>query len=91
MEIKNFMGNPIILGEFPYSVTVQNIPASHSEDGVVCDFFTYPDLPGEERPRIVIVKNPGRTGRITVLSMRYPRQVIYIPNGEIIYDSAEVK
>jgi hypothetical protein len=85
MQIKNFTGNPISLGEFPYSVTIQNIPASHSNDGIMCDFFTCRYPFGDGRPRIVIVKNPG--DRITVMSMRYGRQSEFIPEGDVLYDS----
>jgi hypothetical protein len=85
MEIKNFTGTAIALGEFPYSVVVQNVPGCHSDDGIVCDFFTCPAPSGGQPPRIVITRDE-RLNRIRIAVARYE----FIPEGEIIYDSAGV-
>ena len=90
MEINNFTDTVIRLGEWPFGVDVQNIPLDHSDDGICCQFFLNKSLSGDGKPRIVIVK-PLSMERIIVFVMRHERQAIYIPEGEIIYDSAEVK
>lgn len=41
MEINNFTGQPIRIGEYPHSLDVMNIPGDHSSHGVLARFCTY--------------------------------------------------
>lgn len=90
MEIKNFADTIIRLGEWPFGVDIQNIPIEHSDEGLCCEFFLNKSLAGDEKPRIIIV-TPLNTDRVIVFVMRHKRQAIWIPDGEIIYDSEDVK
>jgi len=86
MEINNFTDTIIRIGEWPFGVDIQNIPMDHSDEGICCEFFLNKSLEGDEKPRIVIIKSQ-HTERISVMVMRHARQAVYIPDGEIIYDS----
>lgn len=89
MEIINFTGNNIRLGEFPHCVDVTNIPNNHSNHGVMCAFFTYNY---NEGARIMLVKPKDYGHELRLLVLKWDEQLKDIPfmkDAEIIYDSKQ--
>lgn len=93
MDIRNFTGSTVRIGDFPCCVDVTNIPDYHSNDGVLCDFHLYQNpIDGDKDPRLVIVKSADVAYTVHVLMFRWADQWDKLPeeirNGVVLYDSA---
>lgn len=87
MEIKNFTGNAIRLGEYPVCVDVTNIPDSHSSNGLMVALHTY-RMEGEQH-FFQIRKSSQMKGAFVLIYFRWEEQLEKVPDhlSEIVFDS----
>lgn len=96
MDIQNFTGQTVRLGDFPQCVDVTNIPNNHSSNGLMCRVFNfaYPNTSGKDLPpRIMLIKNNKDDKIMHLLVLRWDEQFdsldSEIKNGEIVFDSKQ--
>ena len=87
MEIKNFTGNVIRLGEYPVCVDVTNIPDSHSSNGLMVALHTY-KMEGEQH-FFQIRKSSQMKGAFVLVYFKWEEQLEKVPEhlSEIVFDS----
>ena len=89
MEIKDFTGSSIRIGQYPHCIDVTNIPNYHSSYGIVCSLFDYA-YNDDMKPRIMLIRSL-RKGFMYLVVMKYIEQFDdlheEIRNGVIVFDS----
>ena len=93
MDISNFTGDTIRLGDFPFCIDVSTIPNNHSDYGLLCTLYnhTYINSP---KPRIMLITSRSNRHVLFLIILKYPEQwndlMDEVKNGDIIFDSSKI-
>lgn len=89
MDIRNFTGQTIRLGEFPSCLDINSLDGYHSSDGLMATFHGY--KMNDDQHFIQIRKRKDTKDGFIVFVFRWEEQVNNLPDyiGEVVFDSRD--
>lgn len=90
MDIRNFTGQTIRLGDFPSCLDITSIDGYHSSDGLMADFHGY--RINDEQHFMQIRKRKDATEGFIIFVFRWEEQLKNLPDyvGEVVFDSRNI-
>lgn len=91
MDIRNFTGQTIRLGDFPFCLDVTSLDSYHSSDGLKATFHGYRISDDQHFLQIRKIKNIA--DGFIIFVFRWEEQLKTLPDyvGEVVFDSRDKK